>query len=204
MDDLNELESARRQTLAMTTSLSQAQLDFAPWPGAWSIGEVLDHLVLAEELYRGEMARLIDLARAGQRPYLRRSFDEINVAPMYLPTAVLSWLSAPIAIMSRTMPDSVRRLLTEFPLVPTRNPDRAAPRWGRTAAALRLDLQRSVADTRALLAANRDLDFDRMISEHPLTGASSIPQMLGFLALHERRHQGQMDRVRRQSGFPRA
>lgn len=202
MDRLSELESARAQTLGMTGALSQAQLDYAPRTGAWSIGEILDHLVLAEALYRGEIARLIELARAGRRPYLRRTFDEINVAPMYVPTVVLSLFSTPIAIMSRTMPDSVRRLLTEFPLVPTRNPDRATPRRHRPAAALRSDLRQSLADTRALLATNRDLDFDRMISEHPLTGATNVPQMLGFLALHERRHQGQMDRVSRQRSFP--
>jgi len=202
MDRLSELESARAQTLGMTGALSQGQLDFAPRTGVWSIGEILDHLVLAEALYRGEIARLIELARAGRRPYLRRTFDEINVAPMYVPTIVLSLFSTPIAIMSRTMPDSVRRLLTEFPLVPTRNPDLATPRRHRPAAALQSDLRQSLADTRALLATNRDLQFDRMISEHPLTGATSVPQMLGFLALHERRHQGQIDRVRRQRSFP--
>jgi len=202
MDRLSELESARAQTLGMTGALSQGQLDFAPRTGVWSIGEILDHLVLAEALYRGEIARLIELARAGRRPYLRRTFDEINVAPMYVPTMVLSLFSTPIAIMSRTMPDSVRRLLTEFPLVPTRNPDLATPRRHRPAAALQSDLRQSLADTRALLATNRDLQFDRMISEHPLTGATSVPQMLGFLALHERRHQGQIDRVRRQRSFP--
>jgi len=202
MDRMSELESARAQTLGMTGALSQGQLDFAPRTGVWSIGEILDHLVLAEALYRGEIARLIELARAGRRPYLRRTFDEINVAPMYVPTMVLSLFSTPIAIMSRTMPDSVRRLLTEFPLVPTRNPDLATPRRHRPAAALQSDLRQSLADTRALLATNRDLQFDRMISEHPLTGATSVPQMLGFLALHERRHQGQIDRVRRQRSFP--
>jgi len=202
MDRLSELESARAQTLGMTGALSQGQLDFAPRTGVWSIGEILDHLVLAEALYRGEIARLIELARVGRRPYLRRTFDEINVAPMYVPTMVLSLFSTPIAIMSRTMPDSVRRLLTEFPLVPTRNPDLATPRRHRPAAALQSDLRQSLADTRALLATNRDLQFDRMISEHPLTGATSVPQMLGFLALHERRHQGQIDRVRRQRSFP--
>jgi hypothetical protein len=73
MDRLTELESARAQTLGMAEPLSQMQLDYTSRPDAWSIGEILDHLVLAEALYRGEMARLIDLARAGRRPYLHRS-----------------------------------------------------------------------------------------------------------------------------------
>jgi len=105
-------------------------------------------------------------------------------------------------MMSRAMPDLVRRLVTEFPLVPTRNPDRATPLRGRNANDLRTDLARSLADTRALLAANADLDFSRMISEHPLTGAADVPRMLAFLAQHERRHQSQIDRVRRDRRFP--
>jgi uncharacterized damage-inducible protein DinB len=200
---LAALTAARAQTLAALAPLSQAQLDFSPAAGRWSIGEVADHLILAESLYCGEIARLIELARAGQRPYLKRSFADINVSPLHVPTAVLSLLEAPIGMMSRLMPEAMRSIVTEFPLLPTRNPDRATPRPGRPAAELRDALARSLAETRALLTANAGLEFGRMISEHPLTGPSSVPRILGFLALHERRHQAQIERVRSNSRFPR-
>lgn len=202
MTALDRFAAARAVTIAVTEPLSQAQLDFAPAPGRWSVGEIADHLLLAESLYRGEIARLVDLARSGARPYLRRTFDEINVAPLYLPTPILSLFSLPLGVMSRMMPSAVRNLVTEFPLLPTRNPGRASPRRGRPGADLRAALAASIAETTSLLARNADLDFDRMVSEHPLTGPSTVPQVLDFLARHERRHQGQMERVRTDRRFP--
>ena len=203
-DPAAALTAARAQTLAALAPLSQAQLDFSPAARRWSIGEVADHLRLAEGLYRDEIGRLIALARAGERPYLKRSFADINVSPFYLPTPVLSMLEVPFGFMSRVIPDQVRSFVTEFPLLPTRNPGLATPRPGRPAAALRADLARSIADTRALVAESSDLDLTTMISEHPLTGASNVPAILRFLSEHERRHQGQMEKVRSDSGFPRA
>jgi hypothetical protein len=35
-------------------------------------------------------------------------------------------------------------------------------------------------------------------------GAANVPQILGFLARHERRHQAQAERVRADANFPRA
>ena len=199
---LASFAAARSQTLAGLGPLSQAQLDFQPAAGRWSVGEVADHLLLAEALYRGDIARLVELARRGQRPYLKRSFADVNVAPLYLPTPVLSFLEAPLGIMSRLIPEQVLSVVTEFPVLPTRNPDRATPERGRPAAALRAALRQSIDETRAAIEANADLDFTAMISEHPLTGRSTVPQVLSFLAAHERRHQGQMERIRRDSRFP--
>ena len=201
-DPLAVFEATRAQTLAALAPLSQGQLDFAPAPGRWSIGEVADHLLLAERLYRGEIAALVELARAGRPAHLKRSFDDINVAPFYLPTPLLSWFQTPLSLVGRVLPDGVRSVVTEFPLLPTRNPDRATPQRGRGARELRAGLAGSVAETRTLIEGNSDLDFTRLISEHPLTGASNVPQILRFLALHERRHQGQMERVRSRSTFP--
>jgi len=201
-DRLNDLASARVLTLAALTPLSQAQLDFSPRPRSWSIGEVADHLVLSESEYRAEIGRLIALARAGKKAYIRRSFADANVAPLYLPDALLSALDIPFSLISRVIPDSLRGFVTEVPLLPTRNPDFAAPRPRRPAADLRADLERSIAATAQLISSNDDIDFTQLVSEHPLTGRTNVPQILTFLARHERRHQGQMERVRSASGFP--
>ena len=199
---LAAFEQARAVTLGVLEPLSQAQFDFSPGPGRWSVGEVAHHLVLAESLYRGEIAELVALARAGRRPYLKRSFGEVNVAPLHLPVAMLSMMAFPLGIMSRFMPQAVRSVVTEFPLLPTRNPDRATPARGLSGEELRASLARGLEETRTLIAANGDLDFSSMISDHPLTGPTPVPRVLGFLALHERRHQGQMERVRCDPRFP--
>ena len=194
--------AARAQTSAAIAPLSQAQLDFRPRHGSWSIGEVADHLLLAEDLYRGEIERLIGMVKRGERPYLRRSFAEVNVSPLHLPDFMLSLLEVPFGITSRLIPQNVRSLVTRYPLLPTRNPDIATPRAGRPGAELRQDLSDSLARTRALIADNAGMDFTKMVSEHPLTGATNVEQIFGFLSLHERRHQVQMERVRTNPQFP--
>lgn len=201
-DRLKEFASARALTCSAVGPLSQAQLDFSPRSGRWSVGEIADHLLLAEDLYRGEVVQLVELARAGQPTYRRRSFSDVNVAPLHLPIAVLSALEVPLGFMSRLMPDSVRSLMTEFPLLPARNPDVATPRPERPAGELKADLAAATARTRALIEANADLDFEQLVSEHPLTGRTNVAQILTFLALHERRHQRQMEGVRVDPRFP--
>jgi uncharacterized damage-inducible protein DinB len=198
----NAGEAVRASTLKLVAPLSQAQFDFTPKPGTWSIGEVVDHILLAEALYREEIGRLIELKRSGRRPYLRRTFDDVNVAPLHLPIVVLNWMSVPLTVMNAFMPAIVRDLATEYRVLPTRNPDRTTPRPRRDATVLRAELVTSQAGMQALLSANADLDMREMVSEHPLTGASSVPDILAFLARHERRHQRQIAGVRDDRGFP--
>ena len=64
------------------------------------------------------------------------------------------------------------------------------------------DLEHGVARTKALVFDNAGLDFEQMVSEHPLMGVSNVPQILTFLARHERRHQRQMEALRTRRGFP--
>src|SRR5215469_7667132 len=102
-ETLASLSAARAQTLAAVAPLTQAQLEFRPREGSWSIGEVADHLTLAEGLYRGEIERLIEMVKNGERPYLKHSFSDINVSPLYLPAPVLSMLELPFGIVSRML-----------------------------------------------------------------------------------------------------
>ncbi len=201
-DCLNELASVRALTLAALSPLSQAQFDFSTGPGRWSIGEIADHLLLAESQYRDEIGRLIDLARTGRRPYIKRSFADVNVSPLFLPDSVLSLLETPISFVGQFVPDLVRGAITEFPWLPTRNADFATPRPKRPSATLKADLTWSINKTRELLEGHPQIDFTQLVSEHPLMGRANVPQILTFLARHERRHQRQMERVRTDSGFP--
>lgn len=197
-----ELAAARGRTIALAAPLTQAQLDFRARPGRWSIGENLDHLLRAEDLYRSEIARLIGLARAGERPYIRRTFSEVNVAPLYVPELFLPLLDVPFTFMNRFVPQSVRDYAAEHPLLRMRNPTIAAPLAGRPGPELRNELASSLERTRTLLAANADMPFERMISEHPLMGAANAPQILAFLARHEKRHHAQIEKVRADGRFP--
>ena len=201
-DELNQFASARADTMRLVAPMTQTHLDSSPAPGHWSIGEVVDHLLLVEASYRGEIASLIELKRAGRRPYLKRSFDDVNVSPFHLPNVVLPWLAMPLTVMNCFVPAIVREMVIEYSVLPARNADSATPRPRRPGSELRSGLLSSLAEMRTLLTTSEYLDFREMISEHPLTGAINVPHILRFLARHERRHHAQIGRIKADRQFP--
>ena len=199
---LNDFASVRAITVASLAPLAQPELDFRSAPGRWSLGEIADHLLLAEQLYRGEIERLVAKARAGEVPYVKYTFADIDVRPLGLPVSVLSFVEAPFGAISRNLPDPLRNFLTLNPLIPARNPSMAAPRPNRPAADLLHELRGAMARTRALIEDNSDLDMSAMKVDHPVTGVTNVSDILLFLARHERRHQRQMEAVRADRRFP--
>ena len=81
---LRAFESTRRITVASLEPLGQEQLDFNPAARQWSLGEIADHLLKSEGLYRGEIERLIGRVRAGDSPYVKYTFKDIDVRPLSL------------------------------------------------------------------------------------------------------------------------
>jgi|WetSurMetagenome_2_1015567.scaffolds.fasta_scaffold237779_2 uncharacterized damage-inducible protein DinB len=197
-----EFDAARAWTVEFAAPLSQAQLDFSPIRGRWSIGEILDHVLRAQRYYQDEIAELVALRRSGRRPYLRRTFRELNLAPRMLPSSILPWIDWPMRMMNRAVPDAVRDLLLRFPILPARAADSGLPRPGRPAAELRGELLASAAALRGLLDAAADLPLGQLVWEHPLIGVADVPRLVKLLARHERRHQGQMESVRAERKFP--
>jgi len=200
--ELDLFRSTRARTWALVEGLSPAQMDYSPAPGQWSVGELVDHILLAEKLNRGEIAQLIELKKAGQKPVLKRTFADVNVSIGYIPKSLLPYLEIPFTLLNIFVPSSVRELMTRYRLVPAQNPDVGAPRQGRPADELRDELRASLKETEALFEANPDLDYNQMIHRHPLTGANTVPQLLRFTALHEQRHQSQISDVLAHPQFP--
>jgi len=194
---LEELAASRARTLALVEGLSQERLDCVPRPGCWSIGEVLDHLLLTDAFYRGEIEQLIDLARSGQEPVLRRSLSELDISFAFMPRALLPWLDLPLTVMSAFVPRVLRDTLLRSRLLPARNPAVSTPRRNRPAAELRAELAASLASTQALFAHNADLDFRRLVHQHPLMGTNDALELLRILTLHEERH---LDQIREALG----
>lgn len=65
----SDLESVRAQMLTETEALSQAQVDWQPSDGEWSIGEVLHHVMLAEVGTSKLTSKLLRDAPAPVRPF---------------------------------------------------------------------------------------------------------------------------------------
>jgi DinB superfamily len=202
-DGLDEFRATRARTLAMLNGLTQEQLDFAPAPNRWSVAEVLDHMVLAGDLNRKQIARLVALKRTGQTPTLDLSFADLNISIAYLPRSVLPLLELPLMFMNKLVPDSLRNFLTRHRVVPFQNPDVAAPRRGRPAFQLSHDLITSLNETEILFANNCDIDYGELSLRHPLLGSYNVPGLLRFMAAHEQRHQSQINNIIASPQFPR-
>jgi hypothetical protein len=200
---LNMFRAARGRTLEIAGGLSQTQLDYAPAAGKWSVGEVLDHLLLAEKLNREQFAELIALQRSGRRPELSRSFADVNVSVAYLPKSLLPFLEIPFTFLNALTPACVREAVARSRIIPAQRPDVAAPRRGRAAADLRRDLAASLAETESLFESNPGLDYGSMFVSHPLLGRNDVAGLLRFLALHEQRHQSQIGEIAADPHFPR-
>lgn len=189
---LESLRGVREQTLELVRGLSQEQMDRRPFPGRWSVGEVLDHLARADEIYRGEVETLIERARAGDRPVLRRGFSDVDIAVLFIPKSVLPLLDLPMGLMSSLMPKGLRDFVVRSRWLPARNPTQTAPRPGRPVEELRRELREGPEVFASLVAAGADVDLTALRHFHPLLGWNDLAGIFSFLESHELRHRGQI------------
>jgi uncharacterized damage-inducible protein DinB len=201
-ESLEMFRSTRSRTMALAKQLSQEQLDFTSATGKWSPGEVLDHLLRAERVNRDQIAELIELKKLQQKPFVRRTFADVNVSVAYIPKSLLPILEVPFTLLNTLVPVGFREFITRNRLIPAQSPDIAIPRRGRSAADLREELASSFAKTENLFNANPDLDYGEMSIQHPLMGTNSVPELLRFMALHEQRHQSQINHIMASPQFP--
>jgi DinB family protein len=186
----------------LVSDLTQAQLDYVPAPDKWSVGEVLDHLILGQRLNLSYVTEVIGLKEAGQRPVLGLGFEDVDVSIKYLPKEILPALEFPLSVMNMFLPDRVRDFMTRYRVVPAQSPGITTPRRGRSADELREDLVLSVVETERILGSYKDLDCHQIIIRHPLLGNNDVPGLLRFVALHEQRHQTQIKEILNSPGFP--
>jgi hypothetical protein len=200
--ELEEFRATRRRTLAIAEQLTEEQLEFTPGPNQWSVGEVLDHMILAEQVNRRQIAKLIEMKRQGSVAELNLTFSDLNISVAGVSRYLLPLIEGPITFMNMFVPGGLRNYLTRHRLVPFRNPDVATPRPGRSATELFNDLTEALQGTEMLLRNNSDLDFNELILRHPLLGSYDVPGLLRFMAAHEQRHQSQINNIMASPRFP--
>jgi len=200
--DLELLRLTRAETLRLS-AVTQAQSEFTPAPGKWSVGHVLDHLLLAEAFYRGIFAQLIEMKKSGvRRPVIHNSFADLNTSIAYIPKSLLPTLEVPFTIFNMFVPAAFREMMAEFRILPAQMPDMAKPRASRPVAELREELKAAYEQTASLFHANPQLNYREMRFRHPLLGDNNMLQVLRIVALHERRHQYQIQDILRSRQFP--
>lgn len=186
------VRSSRGRTLALVEALNQDDLDYSPKPGQWSVGEILDHIILSDGVYYGEMRELFALKKAGKRPYLRRSFADIDASILFIPKTMLSFIETPMWMMNQFLPREVREFLINSRLIPAQTPEIARPRPCRSGEVMRRELQAAPDELAALFAQCPNINYKEFKHYHPLLGENNLMEILEFLTNHETLHQKQI------------
>jgi hypothetical protein len=204
--DLESLHAVRLRCLDLIRPLSQADLDRIPALGKWSVGEIVDHIILAGELLQRKMEDLIWLKRSGQRPFLRQTFSDIDVGFSFIPKALMPLVDIPFTFFSSFLIGPVRDFVVKHRLILFRAATEAMPRYGLPADELHRRLLSSFAALRLIFENNADLDFRELVAQHSLLGYQNMLELLRFMRNHELRHQQQIleviDANRRIGGHP--
>lgn len=163
------LDDGRRELLAVWSSIPPADRERRPAPDAWTPAEVMDHLRIVE----GGSARL--LARRLQRA------QEAGLGPESNPASRVGGMTA------YDLPNSPVRLEA---------PEAVRPAPGASGADAEAGLVATRATLRDLLATADGLALGEVRAQHMRFGDLDMYQWLEFIALHERRHARQLERLR--------
>jgi hypothetical protein len=170
-----ELVATDVRLQAAAGTLGPRALSWKPPSGGWSIGQVLEHLVLAAESYLGPMRQVIEGAQAtpGADPLWR---------PSLMGGVLARALRAP-----RKLPAP-----RAYAPAPTPRPDV-------------LEVFRAkLRDTAWLLDRARPLEWNRLRLGSPITPLIrlNLGDCFAISVAHAHRHLGQIERIRRDPGFP--
>jgi DinB superfamily len=168
------LTSTRDQVLAEAANLSDAQWSFKPAPDRWSVGEVVEHLALAEPfIFEMQQKTMAGPAATAEQRAAVQSKDEM---------------------LLKKIPDRTQKANAPEPLQPTK---RLGPRADVLAAfkerrAKTIDYANQTSD-----------DLRGRVGESAL-GPIDGYQWLLFISAHTERHLGQIREVKAHAQFPKS
>lgn len=174
---ISELDAADQRAIALAKSLTPTQLNWAPRPGAWSVGQCLDHLCISNEEYVAAMSpSLTNRQPAVVQEITPGWFGRWFIRRFIAPSTKLKKVSAPKKI-------------------------RPAVRIEQNV------LERFLAGNRAardLIDRARNYDVNRIRFSNPFIPGIRFTVGTGFeiLSQHQRRHLLQAERVRGSADFP--
>ncbi|MEM7374946.1 MAG: DinB family protein [Bacteroidota bacterium] len=172
---IQDIESARLSFLATLEDVSPAQARFKPSPTSWSLLEIAEHMVRAEQAGLAGMFRAIEGIQQdqaiweGSSPSAGLSIEEI-VANTWQPKE-------------------------QVPAI-------AAPQWGGSLHYWKARLRLCTQLVEELIVALAELDPEQVVYPHPISGPMNVVQRLEFLRFHLDRHRSQIERVKAQPDYP--
>lgn len=174
---ISELEAADQRAERLARGLNREQLNWRPTPGAWSIGQCLQHLLIANEIYLPAISISLD---GRQRSQVRE--------------VTLGWFSRWF-IRNYIAPSSKgTRAQAPKKIQPARNVESSV-----------LDaFLRSNNVARELISRASDYDVNRIRFKNPFIPLLrfTVGTGLEIVSKHQSRHLLQAERVRQSSEFP--
>ncbi|MFN0169173.1 MAG: DinB family protein [Bryobacteraceae bacterium] len=201
-DSLRVFAGVRSGTLRLVSGLTSEQANFSPRRETWSVAQNLDHLLLTESLYRGQMSRLLELAREGRQTNIDVSLGDVDLNLPFIPKAMMPLMTLPLTMMNMFVPPIVRETVLRFPIMKAKNPKISEPAAAKPIATLREELTTSLAETESLFSGELPASAERVTVSHPVFGCNTIANLFGLMAAHEERHGTQIRELVRQPGFP--
>lgn len=201
---VSRLERERALLLEGIGRMSRPQLDFKPSRPAWSVGEVVHHVALAEKLWQGYVRELLDKGDPQRGARREISLQEIPFSSAAIPDALLRspLVLGPLSFMVNFVPGPVQSTLFAVPLIKMQAGPRMQPTHGLPSSTL-LELAGQVRQTTLkLLAPAAQWDLTRFRIVHPLVGDRDIYGILELIASHDQRHRLQIKSIQENPDFP--
>ena len=196
------LRAAREDTLALVADLSQEQLETSLGRNSWSIGEILDHLLRAEEVLGREILSLLDRRRQFRSSFVYRSLREIDAPFGTLPLLLRLPIEGALMLWNAAIPPTLREWILSQRELRAATPRALQPRAERSRGDLIDDLQAHLdKGDRLANAVGTGTDFDAATYYSPVVGFTNVSGLIRLLAQHERRHQEQIREVRSKLGW---
>ncbi|MEM7586887.1 MAG: DinB family protein [Acidobacteriota bacterium] len=200
--ELTAFVKTRQRTLSLIAGLSEDDMAQRPGSDAWSVGELADHLLRTEGLWRSEVEELIRLERSGRQPYLNRLLADFPLPIVgRLPRPLLGLVAVPLTAFNTFLQASFFESFLRLRALPAPAPPALVPRAGRSGEVLRRELDDGMRQTAAVFEDNDDLRFRRQLYQHPLIGIVSSVGLLRLITVHEQRHQDQLVAILRKLGL---
>ncbi len=173
---VEHLARTRDAFVAATEGLNAAQYRFTPDTGGWSIGQIVEHVALAEQRIIELIATKLPQAPAPGTGKLRGA--------------------ARFTRLETSLPSrEQRRIVAPEILVPKGT-------WASPAASLAAFVD---ARNQAIAAATTvDADALEHVLPHRFFGEFDLEEWAYFMSLHSARHTAQVDEIKRADGFPAA
>ena len=170
----SDLETARAEVLREVEGLSQPQADWKPSDQDWSVGEIVDHLTIAE------------VATGKLTTKLTREAEAAGTLVPF-PTDLAGF--APLAEIMGGGGEA---------------PPVVWPAHGKSIGELLRTMQATRERSRGSIEKIATLDPRRLVFKHFRFGDLTLDQWWQLQARHDRLHLGQLRDVKAASGFPKA